>query len=61
MRNAVMNTGHFYDEQFLKEAIDDQTWSVTGVSRRIWKGSKGSDLDAVINRYISVGTVTNLT
>ena len=61
LRDAVMNTEHFYDEQYLKETIDDQTWSITNISRRIWKGSKGSDLEAVINRYISVGTVTNLT
>ena len=61
LRDAVMNTDNFYDDQYMKSPIDDQTWSVMSVYRRIWKGSKGSDLYAVMNRYISVGTVTNLT
>ena len=61
LRNAVMNTEHFYDDQYLKNQIDDQTWSITNVVRRIWQGPEGSDLNAVLNRYISVGTVTNLT
>lgn len=37
------------------------TLKAFSVYRRIWKGSKGSDLDAVMNRYILVGMVTNLT
>ncbi len=60
-RNAVMNTDHFYNDQYMKEPIDEKTWSITNIAQRIWKGPKGSDLDAVINRYISVGKVTNLT
>ena len=60
-RDAVMNTGSFYDDQYRKEPIGDKAWSVTNTARRIWKGPERSDLDAVINRYIAVGTVTNLT
>ena len=60
-RNAEMNTEHFYDDRYLKEQIDDKTWSVTNTVRRIWKGPDHSDLNAVIQRYIAVGTVTNLT
>ena len=60
-RNAEMNTEHFYDDRYIKEEIADKTWSVTCITRRIWKGPDNSDLDAVINKYISVGTVTNLT
>ena len=59
-RNAVMNTAHFYDDQYLKEQIDGETWSVTNIVRRIWKGPENTDLNAVVHRYISVGTVTNL-
>ncbi len=59
-RDAVMNTDRFYHDEYIKVPIDDQTWSVTNIARRIWKGPKGSDLDAVANRYISVGRVTNL-
>jgi len=59
-RNAVMNTEHFYEDQYMKEQIDDRTWSVTNIAKRIWNGPEGSDLDAVLNRYIAVGTVTNL-
>lgn len=61
VRDAVMNTGHFYDDQYLKEKVDDQTWSVTNITRRIWEGPEGSDLNAVINKCIAIGTVTNLT
>ena len=60
-RNAVMNTEHFYEDQYKREPIDDRTWSVTNIARRIWNGPEGSDLDAVLNRFIAVGTVTNLT
>ena len=60
-RDAVMNTGKFYDDQYMKEPAGDKTWAVTNITRRVWKGSEGSDLDAVINRFIAVGPVTNLT
>ena len=60
-RDAVMNTENFYDDQYMKELAGDKTWAVTNIARRVWKGSEGSDLDAVINRFIAVGTVTNLT
>ncbi len=60
MRNAVMNTDHFYDDRYLKEKTDDGTWRITNIADRIWKGPENSDLYAVANGYISVGTVTNL-
>ena len=61
MRNTAMNTDYFYDDQYLKEKVDEKTWSVTNIIRRIGQGPENSDLNAVINKYISVGTVTNLT
>ena len=61
MRNAVMNTDRFYDDQYRKEKVGEKTWSVTSVARRIWEGPENSDLNAVIHKYIAVGTVTNLT
>ena len=61
LRNVAMNTEHFYDDQYLKEKVDEKTWSVTNTVRRIWQGPENSDLNAVFNRYIAVGTVTNLT
>ena len=61
IRNAAMNTDYFYDNRYLKEKIGEKTWSVTDIPRRIWKGPENSDLNAVINKYIAVGTVTNLT
>ena len=60
-RNAVMNTGYFYDDQYIRDPIDDRTWSITNICNRIWQGPEDSDVHAVINRYIAVGTVTNLT
>ena len=61
IRNAVMNTEHFYDDQYVREKTGDGTWSVTNITGRNWKGPEGSDIQAVVNRYIAVGTVTNLT
>ena len=61
LRDAAMNTEYFYDDQYMKEKIDDHTWSVTDNVRRIWQGPEGSDLYAMINKYIAVGKVTNLT
>ena len=45
----------------IKEKTGDGTWSVTNIVKRIWDGPDNSDLKAVVNRYIAVGTVTNLT
>ena len=59
--DVVMNTEHFYDDQYSKKQIGDKTWEVTNTARRIWEGPEGSDLEAVIDKYIAVGTVTNLT
>ena len=61
MRNTAMNTDYFYDDQYLKEKTGDKTWSVTCVTRRIWQGPENSDVNAVLHKYNSVGTVTNLT
>ena len=61
IRNVNMNTEHFYDDQYLKEETGENTWSITNTARRIWKGPENSDVNAVLGRYIAVGTVTNLT
>ena len=61
LRNATMNTGYFYDDQYFMDKTGDRTWSVTNIAKRNWAGPEGSDLHAVISGYIAVGTVTNLT
>ena len=61
MRNVVMSTDRFYDDRFVKEKTGENTWSVSTVNERIWQGSENTDLNAVVRRYIAVGTVTNLT
>ena len=45
----------------VKEKTGENTWSVSTVNERIWQGSENTDLNAVVRRYIAVGTVTNLT
>ena len=37
------------------------TWTLTNNTRRKWDATEGTDLYAMINNMISVGTVTNLT
>ena len=61
MRDVVMNTERFYDDLYTKEKVDEKTWSVSYVSRRIWDGPENTDVKAMADRYIAVGTVTNLT
>ncbi len=61
MRNAAINMDNYYDERYLKEKTGEKTWSVTNTVGRIWQGPENSDIHAVINKYIAVGTVTNLT
>ena len=60
-RNTVMQTEHFYDDQYLKEEAGEGAWLITNIAERIWQGAANSDLDAVLHQCISVGTVTNLT
>ena len=61
MRDVAMNTERFYDDLYTKEKVDEKTWSVSYVSRRIWDGPENTDVKAMADRYIAVGTVTNLT
>ena len=61
MRNTAMQTAHFYDDRYLKESMGEGTWAVTNIVQRIWKGTEQTDMYAMVNNYISVGTVTNLT
>ena len=61
MRNVAMYTRHFYNDRYQKEKTGEKTWTVSNVVQRSWEGPENSDLNAVINKYIAVGTVTNLT
>ena len=61
LRDVVMDPDDYYSDPLRKEQLDDETWTVTATAKRIWEGPKGSDLDTVVNRYIAIGTVTNLT
>ena len=60
LRDVAMNTEYFYDDRYRKEKTGEDTWEVTCTTRRIWEGPENSDVGAVLRKYISVGTVTNL-
>ena len=61
MKDAKMYFDHFYDDRYYLEAIDDESWTAHNAVKRIWEAPEGTDLYAMINNYISVGPVTNLT
>lgn len=50
----------FYADRYIENKIDDITYEYILGSKRNFKGSKGTDLDAIINNYISIGKVKNI-
>ena len=52
---------NFYKDEYVPEKIsEDGTVTYKTIFARDWKGTEGTDIDAVINNYIAVGIVTNL-
>ena len=60
MRDTKVSTDTFYDDGYSEEVIDEKTSEYSIIPRRIWEAEKGSDLEAIINNYISVGVVNNI-
>lgn len=50
----------FYKDGYTLEVTDDGKHLYHIDMRRNWKGSEGTDLQAVIDNYVSIGTVNNI-
>ena len=61
LRDARLYSGDFYDDNMNIEPSGAGAWTLTNNTRRKWDATEGTDLYAMINNMISVGTVTNLT
>ena len=59
-RDCRVSTDHFYEDGFDEKQLDDGSIEYSTVSHRIWDASEGTDLAALIDRYISVGKVHNV-
>ena len=60
LRNCKVSTDRFYADDYTDEILPDGTHKMMIVPKRVWTSTPGTDLDAVLNGYISVGTVNNL-
>lgn len=60
LRDVSVHMKDFYGDICTKEPVDDNTWTIRNTARRIWEAPEGTDLYAIINNYVSVGTVSNL-
>ena len=60
MRDVKVATDHFYDDEYVVSSSDDKVTEYELKSQRIWKATPGTDLAAIIDNYVAVGTVHNV-
>lgn len=58
--NVRVSDDRYYMDSYKEEETSDGTRAFRLVADRIWKGTEGTDLAAVIDNYIAVGKVTNI-
>ncbi len=59
--DRVVSQENFYDDKYVEAGVaEDGTRTFKVAFGRKWKGTPGTDLDAVVRNYVSVGKVTNL-
>lgn len=57
---CAVSQDDFYTDSFTCKTLEDGTVEYTVVPGRNWHGSEGTDLGAVCDNYVAVGTVTNV-
>ena len=57
---CAVSQDDFYTDSFTCKTLGDGTVEYTVVPGRNWHGSEGTDLGAVCDNYVAVGTVTNV-
>ena len=58
--NRTVSTDRFYDDSYRMEALPSGRLRFHLAGKRVWCGSPGTDMEAIGNRYISVGIVNNI-
>ena len=60
LEDRIVSTDNFYEDTYHEKRIDDKTVEYELEGNRILKGTEGTDLDAVLNNYVSIGKVKNV-
>ena len=60
LHDMIVSKDDFYDDDITAEKQDDGSFILTEVAKRNWNASEGTDLHAVINNYIAIGPVNNI-
>ena len=60
LEDRIVSTDNFYEDTYHEIRIDDKTFEYELEGNRILKGTEGTDIDAVLNNYISIGKVKNV-
>ena len=60
MRDCRVSTDSFYNDDYTVETLDDGSKSFMIKIDRVWEATKGTDLAAIKDKYVSVGIVNNL-
>lgn len=60
LEDRIVSTDNFYEDTYNEKRIDDKTVEYELEGNRILKGTEGTDLDAVLNNYVSIGKVKNV-
>ncbi len=58
--DCKVSTDTYYDDSYVEESSEAGVRTFRLAMGRIWKGTPGTDLAAVIDNYVSVGKVRNL-
>ena len=60
MRNAKVSKDGFYEDRYDVQDVSEgrKSYMVDGIRR--WEAGEGTDLYAMINNYVSIGVVNNL-
>ena len=60
LRDMKVSKDDFYDDDISVEKQPDGSMVLTEVAKRNWAASEGTDLRAIIDHFISVGVVNNI-
>lgn len=59
LRNRTVSRDPFWNDEYHMEKIGEGIYSLRHLPDRKWKGGEGTDLAAIVNKYVSVGIAHN--
>lgn len=60
LHDLKVSKDDFYEDDISIDKNDDGSFVITEYAKRRWEASEGTDLHAIINNYIAVGPVNNI-